>query len=273
MTKGSRRLAAALLAITLAMGTQAAEPGIAATATQIHTHAAAHRVLVLGEYHGTRETPLLLAELMEAYSRGGVPVVLALEVPRAEHARLKRYLASNGDAAARAALAAGPFWQIRDDQHDGRRSHDMRALIEAVRVLKSQGRDVAVAGVDVDVSEGGNQSRDDAMAQQVRRLHDALPVDARLLVLTGNVHAMLSPPAGAPKEMQLRPLASQLRDLALYSVRVDAARGNAWGCFERCRAVPLRERSDQQPRVEQGADRTYDLWVFLPQLSVGRLAP
>ena len=149
----------------------------------------------------------------------------------------------------------------------------MRALIEAVRALKVQGRDVAVTAVDVDISAGSNQSRDDAMAARIRQLHDALPRDARLLVLTGNVHAMLSPPAGAPKEMQLRPMASQLRDMDLYSVRVDAGRGNAWGCFERCRPVPLRERPDLQPRVEQGAERTYDLWVFLPQLSAGRVAP
>ncbi|KAF1014263.1 MAG: hypothetical protein GAK31_03287 [Stenotrophomonas maltophilia] len=262
-----------LLALVVTCGASAADTGIATISAQIREHAGMHCVLVLVEWHGTRETPLLVADLLETSSRDGRPVVLALEVPRGEHGRLRHYMASAGDAQVRALLGASPFWAIKDDQHDGRRSRDMLDLIEAARALKAQGRDVAVTGVDLDRSNAGNQRRDDAMVTQVRRLHDALLARGRLLVLTGNVHALRVRPARAPAAMQQRPMASQLRDLDIYSVRVDAQRGSAWGCFDRCRPWPLPERDDAQPRASGGVDRLYDLWVFLPQLSVGRLRP
>lgn len=74
------------------------------TAAQIRQHAGEHRILVLGEFHGTRETPLLVRELMEAYAADGTPVRLALELPTDENAALATYLASSGTAKARAAL-------------------------------------------------------------------------------------------------------------------------------------------------------------------------
>ncbi len=39
------------------------------TVTQIRRYAADHRMLVLGELHGTRETPLLVRQLVDDYSR------------------------------------------------------------------------------------------------------------------------------------------------------------------------------------------------------------
>jgi len=41
------------------------------TAAQIRQHTADHRMLVLGEFHGTRETPLLVRQLVVDYSRDG----------------------------------------------------------------------------------------------------------------------------------------------------------------------------------------------------------
>ncbi|WP_201525453.1 hypothetical protein, partial [Klebsiella pneumoniae] len=49
------------------------------TTAQIRQYAAGHRMLVLGEFHGTRETPLLVRQLVDDYSRNGAPVLLALE--------------------------------------------------------------------------------------------------------------------------------------------------------------------------------------------------
>ncbi|RPD88626.1 hypothetical protein [Luteimonas sp. 100069] len=47
-----------------------------------------HRLVVLGEMHGTREVPLLASDLVEHWSRTG-PVLLALEIPVREHAALR----------------------------------------------------------------------------------------------------------------------------------------------------------------------------------------
>ncbi len=241
------------------------------TAAQIRQHTADHRMLVLGEFHGTRETPLLVRQLVVDYSRDGAPVLLALELPRGENPTLRDYLASDGGAVARQRLHGRAYWTVRDDQHDGRRSRDMLAMIENLRVLKSQGRVIDVVGYDVDSSDGGNQTRDDGMAAELRRLYGRLPAGARMLVLTGNVHAMLQRPAGAPPEMQTQPMASLLRDLDIYSVRLGALRGQAWACADTCVARLLPEQVASGPRGDTHAGRQYDLWVWMPELSVGTL--
>ncbi|TGW16063.1 calcium-binding protein [Stenotrophomonas maltophilia] len=241
------------------------------TTAQIRQYAADHRMLVLGEFHGTRETPLLVRQLVDDYSRDGAPVLLALELPRAENPTLRDYLASDGGAAARQRLHGRGFWTVRDDQHDGRRSRDMLAMIEDLRALKAQGRVIDVVGYDVDKSYGGNQARDSRMAAELRRLYRRAPAGARMLVLTGNVHAILQRPQSMPPEMQMHPMASQLRDLDIYSVRLGAQRGQTWGCAGGCMARPLREQVATGPRVDADAERPYDLWVWMPELSVGTL--
>lgn len=72
---------ALLLALGMAVTAHADD-----TAAQIRQHAGDHRLLVLGEFHGTRETPLLVRQLVDGYSRTG-PVLLALELPRGETPR------------------------------------------------------------------------------------------------------------------------------------------------------------------------------------------
>lgn len=49
-------------ACTLLLSLLLASPALAdeMTAAQIRQHAGEHRLLVIGEYHGTRETPLLV---------------------------------------------------------------------------------------------------------------------------------------------------------------------------------------------------------------------
>ena len=260
--------------IGMAMGAaNAAAPAPAEdTAAQIMRHAGDGRMIVLGEYHGTAETPQLVADLVERYSRDNASVRLALELPMSENVALARYLRSNGDLDARQALRRSPFWFVQDDQHDGRRSRDMLDLIEAIRPLRAQGRDVGVAGYDVETgSSTDNEVRDAAMATHLRQQFNALPHGARMLVLTGNVHAMRAPPADAPPEMQQRTMASYLLDLSLYSVRLEALRGHFWACLQPCRALPLIERAPRVAEASSGENRPYDLWVFLPELSVGTL--
>ena len=261
----------AVLAMTLLCSAAMAAPAPDETATQIMRHAGDHRLVVLGEYHGTAETPLLVAELMERYSRDTAAVRLALELPMSENVALARYLRSDGGADARETLRTSPFWAVKDDQHDGRRSRDMLALIEAVRVLRAQGRDVGVAGYDEETDTSArNDQRDAAMATHLRQQFNALPADARMLVLTGNVHAMRTRSADAPPEMQ-KTMAAYLLDLPLYSVRLEALRGHFWACFQPCRAVPLIERPPRAAKEDTDADRQYDLWIWMPALSVATL--
>jgi len=261
-----RWTAALMLALCMTLSAHAED-----TAAQIRQHAGDHRMLVLGEFHGTRETPLLVRQLVDDYSRDGTPVLLALELPRGETPTLRDYLASDGGEQARQQLRGRAFWTVRDDQHDGRRSRDMLALIESLRALKAQGRVIDVVGYDVNSNDGSNQIRDDRMAAELRRLYRRLPDGARMVVLTGNVHAMLQRPAGAPPEMQTQPMASLLRDLDVYSVRLGALRGQAWACADSCVARSIPEQVARGPRVDAHSGRQYDLWVWMPELSVGTL--
>ncbi len=242
------------------------------TAAEIVAHAGDHRLILLGEFHGTVETPLLVSELVELYSRNDMPVRLALEMPTSENAALARYLRSAGDASAREALRQSPFWLVNDDQHDGRRSRDMLALIETIRSLRQQGRDMGVTGYDQEsTAGGGNDARDALMAAHLRQQFIALPATARMLALTGNVHAMRQRPADAPPEMQQRPMASHLLDLPLYSVRLEALRGEYWGCAQPCRPIALHPIGRRAPFADAAPDRQYDLVIWMPKLSVATL--
>jgi len=277
-------MAAVLLALTIPLSHAAAATPAAQvapvdvyrqTSADIRAHSGGHRLLVLGEMHGTREIPLLVRQLVDDYSRDGTPVVLGLEVPTAQTAPMQAYLDSDGSPAARQRLSAAPFWAVADDQHDGRRSRDMLDLIDALRVLKASGRAVQVMGYDA-ISDGTDaQQRDDGMAQAVRRAYAALPATGRLLVLTGNVHAMLKIPEGAPKEMQRRPMASQLADLHAYTVNISARSGAFWGCPGRpCRPLSVAAMggyTGASPRVYNGDDRQWHMGVWLPEFTVARL--
>ena len=247
-------------------------PAIVEAAAQIAEHAAGHRLLVLGELHGTAQIPALVARLATAYARQG-PLTLALEVPHSEQPAIDRYLDSDGADGAWQALAATPFWQVHDDQHDGRRSVQMRQLIEVVRALRAQGAVVGVLAYDVGKDEADaydHHWRDARMAANLRAAAAQQP--GMLLVLTGNVHAMRARPSWAPPELQLAPMTSLLLDLEPFAVNITAASGQFWGCMEgRCQALPARTQMQQPLLRATEPQRVYDLILQLPQLSIATL--
>ncbi|WP_282297083.1 calcium-binding protein [Stenotrophomonas sp. PS02289] len=265
-----RRWIAALLFAVASSLAHAATPDVyQETAAQIRAHAGDHRLLVLGELHGTRETPLLVQALLQGYDEK-TPLQLALELPTTENTALAAYMASSGDAAAKHALRNSPYWNVRDHLHDGRRSQDMLDLIEAARALRAQGRDVAVVGFDENTAgEGGPGARDADMAKTLRAEFHALPATGRMIVLTGNVHGS----RGQPTYLPYPPATSLLEGLPLYNVRIEARGGEFWACMghRKCGTRALIQRDAAPPKVDTRADRSYDLWVFLPRFTVARL--
>jgi hypothetical protein len=141
-----------------------------------------------------------VSRLAARYAADG-PVVVGLEVDHREQAAIDAFLRSDGGQPARAALQAGHFWQREDDQHSALATHDLLDLVEEVRRLRVAGRDVALLAYDVstDTPRQGRDWRDRAMATSVRAALRALP-RGRLLMLTGNVHAMKERPAYLPDE-------------------------------------------------------------------------
>jgi erythromycin esterase-like protein len=272
--KVKRFLSALLCALLLAAQGAHAQPAggpasIDAEVAALRTAAGSHRLVVLGEMHGTREAPDFAGRLAAAYAREA-PLVLALEIDASEQAAIGRYLVSAGTAADRATLLAGEFWNVSRAHNDGRRSGGVLALIEAIRRLRGEGRDVSVLAVDAGAHAADSQARDAAMARVLRACFSKLP-RGRLLVLAGNVHAMRRRPDFAPPEMQT-PMASRLADLDLYSVNLTAAAGRFWNFGPR----DLVSRP-----MGSGAlvDDAWDYEVVLPQFTIadlvveGRLLP
>lgn len=241
-------------------------PAIADAATLIRKQAAGHRLILIGELHGTRQVPELVARLVTAYA-SSEPVLLGLEVHASEQPAIDRYLRSDGDAKARAALARGAFWRTRGVQHDGRRNYDVLDLIEKVRRLEAAGREVGVLAFDNPAGDAvESQARDKAMADRLRRAFAAMP-RGRLLAVAGNVHAMLERPAYAPAQMQT-PMGSWLRDLHPFSIDIGAREGDFWACMKTCGSVAVQPRADASGPTDGG---DYNLLIVLPRLTVAHL--
>jgi hypothetical protein len=267
------RLVAILLFGFLMVAPARAQDAIADAAQRIAAEAGGHKLILIGEMHGTREAPQLLAALAEHYAHEG-PVTVALEADAGLDRAFEDYLHSEGDAAARAELLAWPFWHVEARRSDGRRNLAAIDLIEALRKLEKRGqgaRIVYLVGIDEPpFSTTDSQLRDKAMADRVRvAVKDAQ--DGRVLVLVGNVHAMLDKPSFAPPEMQT-PMGAHLADLQPFSVVLAAPAGQHWACGESaCGPVDERPLAMETTRLAPGD--AWHLRVVLPGFSLPQLVP
>ena len=142
------------------------------------------RILLLGEMHGSRESPAFVAHAACRGLRAGLPVTVALEIPTEEEGRVAAFLASGGNIEDRDSLLAGAFWQ--DPFQDGRRSQAMAALLDDLRRWGKEGRKVRVRLLDR-LPKAAAPERDRAMAAELEAAVKAAPDDL-FLVLTGNLH-------------------------------------------------------------------------------------
>jgi hypothetical protein len=228
---------------------------------------AARRLVLLGEMHGTREIPALVGDLIERESRAGGPLVLALEITTRDQPVVDRYLASAGARADRAALLAGAQWT--EPHHDGRDSQAMAGLIERVRLLRARGRDVSIVLFDPAAAADRNRG----MATILRATALAAP-QARLRVLTGNVHAMTDRPAWDMFDESGRriepPMTAgrHLADLHPFSIDIEALGGTAWTCQAgRCGAHAYRAKPGMHaPAIDIATDvgTAWDATLLLP---------
>jgi hypothetical protein len=218
--------------------------------------------------HGTAEIPAITGELAARWTGGEhrQPLLLGLEAAGADQARVERYLASPGSAADRAGLLAGAHWT--EPMHDGRDSVAMAALIERVRALRAAGADISIAMFDV----AGDGERNARMAAALRGAIGAHP-DARVLVLTGNVHAMTGTPpqmfnAGKPVKLPTT-MARHLADLHPVSIDFAAAQGDFWACQATCGPHPVAPRAGVvEPTLERfDPGESWDWLMRLPRFT------
>lgn len=235
--------------------------------TLIQDEAGPHRLILLGEMHGTREIPPLVGHLVKSYALQG-PVVLGVEIAATQAKAFDAYLVSDGGASARATLLADPYWHKSASESDGRRNLELIDMVEYLRALKAKGSDVSILPFDIPPTASiDTQARDKAMAGRIRVAFEALP-SGRLLVLSGNVHAMLAKPGYAPPEMQ-NPMGSYLRDLDPWSVDITAQAGEFWACMgTTCGPSAMPGVHQESGRVDDGS---FNLRVVLPKFSPARL--
>lgn len=184
------------------------------------------KLLMLGELHGSRESPELAGRIVCADALKG-PAVLGLEIPTSEQAALDQFLASDGGKAAEARFLSGDFWQT---DKDGRASAAMLALIEYIRQLKQQGLPVSIFAF-ARTGEQRGITRDAALADSIHEYHTHHP-KIRMVILTGNVHA--SQAQLKLGKSRIVPTGSLLRDLHPVSILMTYPLGSIWACTPDC---------------------------------------
>ena len=187
------------------------------------------RVTIFGEMHGTRQSPAFVTNLLCHAAERHMRATLGLELPVESTPIMDRYVHSNGDSAARAALFADTIWH--SGFQDGRTSEAMFALLDATRRLVVGGARLRVLPFSRPPINGVGQTRDSAMAAT---LADAIGRDRAgvFIVLTGNIHSQIAigtgfDPAYRPMGYLLRSRVAPRRVLGL-NVTYDS--GTAWIC-------------------------------------------
>lgn len=200
-----------------------AAPAIVCQATR-------HRLLIVGDEHGSNEIPDFVAQLVKAASANR-PVRLGLEIEGFEQQRIQAYLASRGGASDRAALLHDAYWSAGQ----GRTSKAIVRLIESVRAMRAQGRDVDIFTMlpsaypgDAAVAKAGGMgpAYNEWLADSIRiQLKDAAPGHGIVIAFMGRAHAALTRPA-TPSDATA---ADRLLAESPYLVEL-AVHGKAWNC-------------------------------------------
>jgi len=224
------RLSSVILIAILTVGVAAAEPcppidGLAPLLKP-------GRILLLGEMHGTEESPAFALDVACHATRAKLPVILGLELSPAEQKRVDGFLDSEGTAADREALLAGSIWQRT--YQDGRNSLAMADLIDGARRLRRQGFKIGVSLFDASGASGG-QARDRRMGLNLAAVAQAAP-ESMLIVLSGNAHSRIT--RGNPRNRDYEPMGYVLAEATSRErvVALDVAHGNgsAWICSSTC---------------------------------------
>jgi hypothetical protein len=233
---------------------------------------ASRTVLLLGEMHGTTESPAFLANAACLALRAGRPVTVALEIPREEQSRLEAFLASAGTEGNRAALLARPFWGA--EYQDGRRSQAMLSMLEELRRLHQQGRPLRVKLVDRMAAPAVPAERDRWMAEGLAQAFDETP-EGVVIALMGNLHVRVS--RGTPWDPNYEPagfvLVNRRSEIHVTSLDVSYQGGSAWVCTSSdpssCGARPVHGRADARsgrvvlnPQVTNGYHGVYEVGML-----------
>jgi hypothetical protein len=216
-------------------------------------------VLLLGEMHGTEQSPRFTAAVTCQALRKELTVTVGLEIPRGEEPAAVAYLASEGTIKDREALLATEIW-TRSYQ-DGRSSQAMLGLIEELRRLSRTGLPVRIRWIDIDQPD---PERDRRMAERLAEAVAERPGDL-FVVLTGNYHNRQV--KGAPWNKEFYPMGLHLTQIApkarVVSLDSSYTGGEVWACMQtdtapggECKVWPMKGAGKSEgpsPRIVLGS--------------------
>jgi hypothetical protein len=197
---------------------------------------ASRGLLIVGEIHGSNETPTLVSALLKK-TLVTRPVRLGLEIPVTEQASIENYLRSSGEPADRTKLLTGPFW---NQMRDGRSSEAMLQLIESVHTLKVAGADVDIFAMEPDYGsqmdavkrDGFMSVKESGMAQSIRTAISQGKSARLVIALMGNFHARDSA-VGLFKGSPTGSVTERLGSLSPYVVLPFARSEATWNCTDK----------------------------------------
>lgn len=194
-----------------------ADRDLAGVADAIVEALGARDTLIIGEVHGTKETPAIVSAVMEHKSKQGA-ILLGLEIPTDQQELVDGYLSGAGSEES---LLSGTFWKREAGRQDGRSSEAILDLLREARRLRLSGRQIDVVCYVPSEPEEAGGSR----AHHILAARDRVKPDFTL-VLTGNYHSRVVRSDFDDQD----PLGAQLSKLDMVSLPVFAGRGEYWAC-------------------------------------------
>lgn len=213
------------------------------------------RWVIVGEMHGTNESPDAFANLICLAAATGRPVTAALEYRADEQRAIDEFLASDGSADAQASLLKLTLFASK--YQDGRGSTAFLRLFHRLRILKQSGRVRGVIASDIGRATPEGQDRNEAMAQSWKAI--TAPNNAIILAYVGNIHSMRKPITLGDRTIM--PAGALMPSPATLTVNVDGNGGTAWNCQDDgCRPHSNGDvrHAKQEITYATAADRQWD---------------
>lgn len=186
----------------------------------------APEIVLIGEMHGTEETPRLFGNLVTvAAGEKSKRISAGLELPISMQRLIDEAVKKNLDTGSfRAQLLADPAWQKIDD---GRTSQAMLALIcDLLRLAQSQ--QISFFFFDTQVAER-NETMAKLIGQRAREQHYDVT-----FILAGNIHANRAPHhPGRPKIVPMGYFLEE-QGFTVHSYVVRNGEGETWACMPEC---------------------------------------
>ena len=207
----------------------------------------AKEIILIGEVHGTKETPRLFSNLVTVAAREkNQRIGVGLELPILLQGVIDEAVKNNTKIESfREQLLANPAWQKIDD---GRSSEAMLDLVcDTLKLAES--RKVSLFFFDTQVNER-NETMAQFIGQRVReQLYDVT------FILTGNIHANKA--SRHPRATKIVPMGHWLEEqgFALHSYDVQYSEGEAWVCTPECGVHHL--------KADSGAQEGFDGILFV----------